>query len=106
MYELVDGSPQAVRDRDFAAQIKGAASSGPANIAEGFGAYQHREAARYTRIGRSSLVETHNHLGDGADHKHWSLETALEHQQIADRAIAATTKLLKHLSTTDAPSEW
>jgi four helix bundle protein len=106
IYELLDKSATATRDRDFAAQIKRAASSGPANIAEGFGAYHHREAARYARIGRSSLIETQNHLGDGADRKHWSREAALELQALGDRAIGATTRWLKHLTTNDTPPSW
>src|SRR5262245_12292230 len=86
IYELLDDSPAALNDREFATQIRGSASSAPANIAEGFGAYQHGEAARYTRIGRSSLLETHCHLGDGADRKHWSPEKAEQLQKLADRA--------------------
>jgi four helix bundle protein len=103
VYELLDDSATATRDRDFTAQIKDAASSGPANIAEGFGAYRHREAARYARIGRSSLIETQNHLGDGADRKHWSREAAAELQAFADRAIGATTRWVKYLTSTDTP---
>jgi four helix bundle protein len=87
-------------------QIKDSASSGPSNIAEGFGAYDHPQAARYAKIGRSSLMETHNHLGDGADRKHWSRAKAQELQALAERAIAATTKWLVYLSTTDAPRRW
>ena len=105
VYRLVDDS-KARDDRDFAGQIRDAASSGPRNLAEGFGAYKHPEAARYTRIARASLMETHNHVGDGADRGFWSREIAAEHQQLADRALGATTKLLEYLSTTDAPSSW
>jgi four helix bundle protein len=106
IYRLIDNSPGAQKDFEFTKQIKGSASSGPANIAEAFASYEHRQAARYTRIGRSSLIETHNHLGDGADRKYWGRDIAVEYQELADHAIAASTKLLKYLSTTDAPSSW
>lgn len=105
VYELVDNSP-ARSDRKFSDQIKDAASSGPRNLSEGFGSYGHGNFARYTRIARSSLIETHNHVKDGADRGYWSHEIAAKHQKLADRAIGATTRLLHHLVTTDAPSSW
>jgi four helix bundle protein len=106
VYELIDTSPTAMRDARFVAQIKDSASSGPTNIAEGFGAYDHPQAARYALIARSSLMETHNHLNDGVDRKHWSRSQAEDLQALATRAIAATTKWLAYLSTTDAPRRW
>jgi four helix bundle protein len=106
VYELIDGSPTVHQDARFVTQIKDSASSAPSNIAEGFGAYDHPQAARYAKIGRSSLMETHNHLGDGADRKHWSRAKAAELQQLAERAMAATTRWLEYLMTSDTPSRW
>src|SRR5690242_6929151 len=52
-------------DCKFRDQITESARSAPANLAEGFGCYRHPEFARYVRIARASLLEAHNHLGDG-----------------------------------------
>jgi four helix bundle protein len=103
VYALVDHS-SAYNDRKFCDQIKDSAASAPRNLAEGFAAYRHPEFARYTRIARSSLNETHNHLGDGVDRGHWSWREAGPPQELADRAIGAATRLLHYLETSDAPS--
>ena len=105
VYELLDNSP-ARSDRTFCDQLRDAASSAPRNLAEGFGAYNHGDFARYARIARSSLLETHNHLGDGVDRRYWSRDVAARHQQLADRAIGAVTRLLEYLKRTAAPSSW
>jgi four helix bundle protein len=105
VYELV-ATTRASSDREFSNQLRRAASSVPANLAEAFGAYNHPEAARYARIARSSLIETHNHIGDGADRGFWTREAATEHQALVDRATAATTKWLEYLTTTHAPTPW
>ena len=105
VYELVDNSP-ARNDFRFCDQIKDSASSAPSNIAEGFGCYYHKLFARYVRIGRASLNETHNHLGDGVDRRHWIHPQALLLQELADRAIAASTGLMSYLARTEAPTRY
>ena len=105
VYELTDTSP-ARRDFSFCDQIKSSASSAPANIAEGFGHYRHPEFARHVRIAKGSIIETHNHLGDGVDRRHWSREQAIPLQELADRAAGASTRLLQYLMKTDAPAGW
>jgi four helix bundle protein len=102
VYALIDASP-AKHDRRFCEQIKDSAASAPSNLAEGFGCYRHPEFARYSRVARSSLIETHNHLGDGVDLKYWSPADAARLQKLADRATGATTRLIRYLETTDAP---
>ena len=105
VYELVDHSP-ARKDFRFCDQIKDSASSAPANIAEGFGCYYHKQFARYVRIGRASLHETHNHLGDGVDRRHWTQQQAVPLQDLADRAVAASTGLMSYLARTEAPTRY
>ena len=105
VYELVDNS-SARNDFKFRDQIRDSASSAPTNIAEGFGYYRHPEFARHVRIAKSEILETHQHLGDGVDRHHWTREQASPIQELADRAAGASTGLLKHLMTTDAPSQW
>jgi len=105
VYALVDAT-SAKRDFDFANQIRDSASSAPSNISEGFAFYRHPEFAQRVRVACAEEHETHNHLGDGVDRGHWTGEQAAPLQQLAERAMKAATGLLRHLSTTDAPSEW
>src|SRR6266487_5748509 len=86
VYELIDTS-NARSDRSFCEQIMESASSAPSNLSEGFGYYRHPEFAKHTRIAKSSLMETQNHLADGVDRKFWSAERARPIHELADRAI-------------------
>ena len=56
---------EVARDFSFCDQIRRAAASPPANLAEGFARYHAREFARFVVIARGSLAETENHLEDG-----------------------------------------
>ena len=103
VYALVDGSG-AREDRRFCDQIKDSAASAPRNLAEGFACYRHPEFARYVRIAKSSLTETHNHLGDGVDRRYWKPQEARSLQDLADRAIGASVRLLGYLESSDAPN--
>jgi four helix bundle protein len=102
VYELV-ATTAAKSDFDFRNQIMESAASAPANLAEGFGYYRHPEFAKHTRIAKSSLMETQNHLGDGVDREHWPAERAQPLITLANRAIGACVGLLAHLETSDAP---
>jgi four helix bundle protein len=79
-------------------------SSGPANIAEGFAHYKHKECAKYVRVAKGSLAETDNHLGDGIDRGHWTRERSETARRLADRAIGATTEWLKYLMSSEEPA--
>ena len=103
VYALVDRST-ARDDRRFCELVRDSAASAPSNLAEGFGCYRHPEFARYTRVAKASLMETHNHLGDGVDRHHWSPREATPLQELADRAVGACVRLLRYLESTDAPS--
>jgi len=48
-------------------------------------------------------METHNHLMDRIDRRHWTRETAGPALPLADRAIGATIRWLRYLSSSDAP---
>jgi four helix bundle protein len=93
----------ATDDRRFCDQIRSSAASACSNLSEGFACYRHSEFARYARIARASLIETHNHLGDGVDRKLWSALDAALLRELADRATGATTRLIRYLDSTDAP---
>jgi hypothetical protein len=78
-------------------------SSGPANLSEGFAHYRHKESARYVRIAKGTLTETHNHPGDGIDRGYWTAERCEPLRNLADRAIGATTEWLKYLTSSAEP---
>ena len=102
VYALVDRST-ARDDRRFCEQLRDSAASAPTNLAEGYGCYRHPEFARYARFAKASLLETHNHLGDGVDRHYWSPREATPLQELADRAVGACVRLLQYLESTDAP---
>jgi four helix bundle protein len=62
--EAILAKPEAQAD-----QLSDAVRSAPRNLAEGFGRYHHREFAHFTRIARSSLKETQNHILDAHDRR-------------------------------------
>jgi four helix bundle protein len=103
VYGLLKRSQAAHRDIRFTDQLRDAAGSGPANLAEAFACYRHKESARYARIAKASLTETHNHVGDGIDRGYWTEESCSGALKLADRAIGATTKWLVYLSSSDDP---
>ena len=104
VYALAD-LPAVVRDMRFRDQLRSAAASAPSNIAEGFGRYEPTEFRRFLRIANGSLVETTNHLRDGVDRKHFSLDGIEKLLTVARRASAATTALMAYLKTASAPSQ-
>ena len=88
--------PPAKRDSEYCSQIRRSARSGPSNISEGFGRFRPAEFVRFLEYARASLIETQNHLGDGRDLDYLSETWRTELNVIADRAIGATTNLLKY----------
>jgi four helix bundle protein len=76
------------------------------NISEAFGHYRHPDAARLARIAKSSLTETHNHVGDGVDRKYWKAEDAAPLLALANRAIGATTGWIRHLESSETPEPY
>ena len=56
--------PKLPKDEQFALidQLRRAAQSIPANIAEGFGRHHYQDAVRFSYIARGSLVEVFSHL--------------------------------------------
>jgi four helix bundle protein len=102
VYALVNNSP-ARRDLKFRDQIFDSARSGPRNIAEGFARYHHPEFAHLLGVAKASIVETHNHIGDGYDLGYWTANERDRIEALADRAANATTGLINHLRQTRAP---
>jgi four helix bundle protein len=92
----------AVRDFKYCSQIRDSARSGPANISEGFGRFRPAEFARFLEFARASLIETQNHLGDGRDLRYLPDSLYTDVYALADRAIGATTNLLKYLRSSSS----
>jgi four helix bundle protein len=90
--------PEAQADRRFYDQLSDAVRSTPRNLAEGFGRYHHREFAHFTRIARSSLKETQNHILDAHDRRLIDQQVLERLWELSDKAIASTTVLLKYLT--------
>lgn len=61
LYQLADGLPRFELYK-LASQIRSAALSITANIAEGYGRYNYQEKIYFTRIARASTLESEDHL--------------------------------------------
>jgi four helix bundle protein len=90
-------------DRWFSEQTRRAAASVPANIAEGFGRFQHADFVRFLRIALGSLDELEQHLRDGVDRGHFQA-TDIEAALVLKRhTTGATVALIRYLRKTKAP---
>ena len=102
VYTLI-ATTAAKHDGKFCDQIRGSASSAPANIAEGFGYYDHPQFARHVRIAKASLDETCNHLSDGVDRDYWRKEKIAPLLKLANDAAGKCVRLAHYLAGSDAP---
>jgi four helix bundle protein len=59
-------------DGEFRNHLREASSAVPANIAEGFGRWGHREFLQFLRVARGSVNETGTRLRDGHLRGYWS----------------------------------
>jgi four helix bundle protein len=96
--EEILANPEARADRRFYDQLSDAVRSAPRNLAEGFGRYSHREFAHFTRIARSSLKETQNHILDALDRRFIDQQQFDRLWALSDQALATTTALLNYLT--------
>ena len=87
-------------DRSFCEDLKRSARSAPANIAEGFGRYSHREFAHFLSIARASLVETENHLQHLNDTRLLDSEDWRRLTDLCQRAQRAVAGLRAYLART------
>jgi four helix bundle protein len=81
-------------------QLRGAAESAPANIAEGFGRYYHPESARFARIAKASEVEVLNHFIDARDKGYLSEEEFARHEHAVKKALKAVNGWIRYLEDT------
>jgi four helix bundle protein len=105
--ELVAISDRAAAANDFgfSDQLRRSALSASANIAEGFGRYQHGDFARFCDFAIGSLAESESHL-QVARRAGYMSETDFDAvRSLIRRARAATIRLrnyLRHTKTPDA----
>ena len=98
VYELTDRMA-CRREPAFRGQLRDAAASVAANIAEGFARKRPRDFSRFLTIARAPLAETQNHLTDGIDRGLWKeteLDTLRTHLTRAGTAIAGLQKYLNN----------
>jgi len=89
----------AVKDFKFRDQIRDSSSSSTRNMAEGFGRYSPRDFAKFLRIARGSLMETHNSAGAGLKKGYFNAADTDRMQRLAARSSTATTRLIAYLDS-------
>jgi four helix bundle protein len=95
--------PAVARDYDFCRQIRKSARATPALIAEGFGRFRRAEFARYLEFALGELAETRNHLRDGTQCGHFTIDEFRTLWRICYRAKLASTGLLVYLKNNREP---
>ena len=98
--DFICDKPVVKRDFRFAAQLRDAAASGPANIAEGFGRNFHPEFARFARIARASEIEVINHLIDARGRGYLNDIEFDKADHAAKKALKAINGLIRYLEST------
>jgi len=84
-----------VGDPKFRSQIREAAESAAALIAEGFARFTTGEMIRYLRMARGELAEVQNSIKRGLRYKYLSSSDAESLANLAGRAMGTTTNFLK-----------
>ena len=97
--EVVDFTATGPASRDFkyCDQIRDASASAPANIAEAFGRYRSRDAARFCEFAIASLEETRNHLIDGRDRAYLTPVLCSRLSNLARSAVKTTKNWMIYL---------
>ena len=94
-------TPPSSRDFRYCNQIRDAAASIPANVAEGFARRSPRDFARFLSIAKGSLAETQDRILDGADRRYIAEADAIELMRLTARCDRVITRLRKYLSSCD-----
>jgi four helix bundle protein len=104
VYELIRSGP-VTGDRDLVKHLRGASSSAPRLIAEGYGRYFPREFSRYLRNANGELKEISDALRDAVDRGYLVQDQIVPLRRLARRASKAATELIKYLRTAKPPHE-
>ena len=104
VFELTATGPVS-KDFKFRDQIRDSSSSSTRNMAEGFGRFWPKEHANLLRIGKASLMETHNSAGAGFKKGYFTREQTDRMQLLAVRSGKAATGLIQYLESLDPPKK-
>jgi four helix bundle protein len=97
-------APLARKDPHLRDQLRRAAGSIAANIAEGYGRQQHSEFARFIDYAAGSLRETETWLKDGARRGLWSDHDLAACLLLCRRLTPALQSLRRYLKATKTPT--
>ena len=93
VFGLVRSSPEAFRNFKFRDQLREAARSVPANIAEGYLRCSPGDFMRFLDYALASLGEAELHLRDGIQLEYFAPEACEEAFRLARRCAVATVRL-------------
>ncbi len=96
LYDAMTCAGPASRDLDLKKQLRKSGTKAPAQIAEGFMRFTPADFANFLRMARASLGESQTHLERGSRRNYWSEEEVQRARALGDRAIGATTNLMKN----------
>jgi four helix bundle protein len=91
----------AARDFKYRDQVRDSSASAPSNIAEAFGRFRPRDAARFTEFACASLQETRNHLIDGHQRSYLTVELCTRLLHLTEASLKATRNWMLYLKRCD-----
>jgi four helix bundle protein len=94
------------KDFDFRNEIRDSSSSATRNMAEGYGRFWPRDHARFLRIAKASLMETHNSAGAGFKKGYFTRADTDRMQRLCGRSGKAATGLIKYLESLPPGDGW
>ena len=89
-----------VKDFDLHKQVRKAARSAPANVAEGFGRYKHKVFANFVRIAKGSVLELMNHFQEAFDEGYLTKAELGDLEHAARKTLKVMNGLLRYLDST------
>jgi four helix bundle protein len=95
-----------LEDDRFRGQIRDSAASAPRNISEGFGRFEPKDFANFTRMAKASLMETQNHLLHGSAENYFSKADYQRAWRLSKRALGATKGLHRYLRSCRGRLPW
>lgn len=105
VYRMTD-TGRVLGDDRFRNQIRDSAASAPRNISEGFGRFEPKDFANYTRFAKASLMETQNHLQHGRTANYFSTADYERAWRLSKRALGATKGLHRYLRSCRGRPPW
>jgi four helix bundle protein len=101
IYRLI-GHGTLAKDLKLRDQLRESARSAASHVAEGYGRFYPADFARFLGMAKASVIEAQNHLQDAVDCGHITDDTRIEHQKLAQVALAEITTLLEYLQSPKA----